>query len=118
MAHSDAPAFFREGYGAGWALVGDAGFHQGPWNGYGMSHAFRDADRLAVAIDEWLSGARTFDESLSGYAQDRERWCRPFWTNILAVATAYREGRPQDAPRDGERPHVRRWLQSLRRELI
>ncbi len=22
------------------------------------------------------------------------------------------EGRPQDAPRDGERPHVRRWLQT------
>jgi len=118
VAHSDAPAFFREAYGPGWALVGDAGFHQGPWNGYGMSHAFRDADRLAVAIDEWLSGARSFDESLRGYAHDRERWCQAFWTNILAVVTAYRAGRPQDAPRDGERPHVQRWIQTLRRELL
>lgn len=118
VAHSDAPAFFREAYGPGWALVGDAGFHQGPWHGYGMSHAFRDADRLAMAIDEWLSGARSFDEALCGYASDRERWCRAFWTNILAVAAAYRDGRPQDAPQDGERLHVRRWLQTLRRELI
>jgi flavin-dependent dehydrogenase len=118
VAHSDAPAFFREGYGPGWALVGDAGFHQGPWNGYGISHAFRDADRLAAAIDEWLSGRRSFDESLGGYARDRDGWCRAFWTNILAVVAAYRAGRPQDAPRDGERPHVRRWLQTLRRELL
>lgn len=118
VAHRDAPAFFREAYGPGWALVGDAGFHQGPWNGYGMSHAFRDADRLAQAIDEWLSGAQSFDDSLRGYADDRDRWCRAFWSNILAVATAYRAGRPQDAPRDGERPLVYRWLQTLRRELL
>jgi flavin-dependent dehydrogenase len=118
VAHNDAPAFFRQAYGPGWALVGDAGFHQGPWNGYGMSHAFRDADRLAMAIDEWLSGARTFEDSLGGYAEDRDHWCRAFWSNILAVVNAYRAGRPQDAPRDGERPHVWRWLQSLRRELL
>lgn len=118
VAHSDAPAFFREAFGPGWALVGDAGFHQGPWNGYGMSHAFRDADRLAIAIDAWLSGVTDFDESLRGYARDRDRWCRAFWGNVLAVVTAYREGRPQDAPRDGERPHVQRWLHSLRRELV
>jgi flavin-dependent dehydrogenase len=68
VAHRDGPSFFREAYGPGWALVGDAGFHQGPWNGYGMSHAFRDADRLALAIDAWLSGAQDFDESLTGYA--------------------------------------------------
>jgi flavin-dependent dehydrogenase len=118
VAHRDAPAFFREAYGPGWALVGDAGFHQGPWNGYGMSHAFRDGDRLAGAIEEWLSGTRTFDESLGGYAHDRDEWCRAFWGNILSVASAYREGRPQDAPRDGERPHVQRWLHTLRRELV
>ncbi len=77
VAHVDAPAHFREAYGPGWALVGDAGFHQGPWNGYGMSHAFRDADRLAAAIDEWQCGAsRAYDESLGGYARDRDAWCR------------------------------------------
>jgi flavin-dependent dehydrogenase len=118
VAHTDAPAYFRQAHGPGWALVGDAGFHQGPWNGFGMSHAFRDADRLAGAIDEWLTGTRSFDESLGGYAHDRDFWCRAFWTNIMAVVAAYRAGRPQDAPRDGERPHVQRWLQTLRRELL
>jgi flavin-dependent dehydrogenase len=118
VAHRDAPAFFREAYGPGWALVGDAGFHQGPWHGYGMSHAFRDADRLAIALEDWLSGTRSFDDALGGYAEDRDRWCHAFWGNILTVVKAYREGRPQDAPLDGERPHVQRWLHSLRRELV
>ena len=99
-------------------LVRMAGNLWWTWNGYGMSHAFRDADRLASAIDEWLSGTRGFDDALNGYARDRDYWCRPFWANILNVVAAHREGRPQDAPRDGERPHVRRWLQSLRRELL
>jgi flavin-dependent dehydrogenase len=118
VAHSDASAYFRAAYGPGWALVGDAGFHQGPWHGYGMSHAFRDADRLAAAIDQWLSGVTSFDDALGGYANDRDQWCRLFWNNILNVANAYREGRPHEAPHDGERPHVRRWLQTLRRELV
>jgi flavin-dependent dehydrogenase len=117
VTYREAPVLFRQAYGPGWALVGDAGFHQGPWNGYGMSHAFRDAERLADAIDEWLSGAKAFDEALGGYAEDRDSWCRPFFENILAIVTALREGRPQDAPWGGELPHVRRWVESLATEL-
>lgn len=112
VTYRDAPVFFRRGFGPGWALVGDAGFHQGPWNGYGMSHAFRDADRLAEAVDAWLSG-EPFDDALGAYERDRDEWCRPFRDNILAIVTALRDGRPQDAPWGGELPHVQRWLQRL-----
>lgn len=111
VTYRDAPVFFRQAFGAGWALVGDAGFHQGPWNGYGMSHAFRDAERLAIAIDEWLSGLRAFDDALTGYETDRDDWCRPFRENINAILGAIEAGRqPQWG---GEWPHVLRWVQSL-----
>lgn len=113
VTYRDAPVFFREAYGSGWALVGDAGFHQGPWSGYGMSHAFRDAERLARRIDEWLSGTRTFDDALGSYSLDRDEWCKPFRDNIAAIIKAQQAGRPQDAPWGGEWPHVQRWVQGL-----
>jgi flavin-dependent dehydrogenase len=113
VAYRDAPVFFRQAFGLGWALVGDVGFHQGPWNGHGMSHAFRDAERLAVAIDEWLSGSRGFEEALGGYSTDRDECCRPFRDNIRAIVEALQAGRPQDAPWGGEWPHVQRWVQRI-----
>lgn len=113
VTYRDAPVFFRQAFGPGWALVGDAGFHQGPWNGYGMSHAFRDAERLAAAIDEWLCGSRTYEEALRGYATNRDEWCRPFRDNIMAIIEAMQAGRPEDAPWGGEWPHVQRWVQRI-----
>ena len=67
------PLLYRPAYGLGWALVGDASFHQGPLSGLGMSHAFRDADRLSAAVASWLEGEVTYGAALSGYEADRER---------------------------------------------
>ena len=39
------------GPGAGWALVGDAGYHRDPITGHGITDAFRDAELLANALD-------------------------------------------------------------------
>ena len=40
----------------GWALVGDAGYHRDAVTGHGISDAYRDAELLAVALDEALRG--------------------------------------------------------------
>ena len=68
---ADLPNFFRRPYGAGWALVGDAGCHKDPCLGLGISDAFRDAELLAAAIDDGFSGRRPLDEALAGYEQQR-----------------------------------------------
>jgi 2-polyprenyl-6-methoxyphenol hydroxylase-like FAD-dependent oxidoreductase len=46
--------YFRESAGPGWVLVGDAGHFKDPAPGQGISDAFRQADRLAHAIEEGL----------------------------------------------------------------
>lgn len=68
---ADIPNFFRKPYGPGWALVGDAGYHKDPIGAQGISDAFRDAERLATALDDAFSGRRPMDEALAGYERAR-----------------------------------------------
>jgi flavin-dependent dehydrogenase len=42
--------FIKRGSGAGWALVGDAGYFKDPSTAHGITDAFRDAELLARAI--------------------------------------------------------------------
>ena len=42
--------FFRQAYGPGWALVGDAGYFKDPLTAHGITDALRDAELLARAI--------------------------------------------------------------------
>jgi menaquinone-9 beta-reductase len=41
--------FFRQSWGPGWALVGDAGYFKDPFTAHGITDAFRDAELLATA---------------------------------------------------------------------
>ena len=43
----------------GWALVGDAGYYRDAVTGYGISDAFRDAELLAVALDQALGAGKS-----------------------------------------------------------
>ena len=63
---ADLPNFFRVPYGPGWALVGDAGYHQDPNTGLGISNAFRDAELLADAIDAGFSGRASTERGARG----------------------------------------------------
>jgi flavin-dependent dehydrogenase/acyl-CoA-binding protein len=74
---ADLPNFFRKPFGPGWALAGDAGHHQDPCGGYGISDAFRDAELLASAIDAGLSGRQPLDEALAEYERDRNEAAMP-----------------------------------------
>jgi menaquinone-9 beta-reductase len=46
--------YFREAAGPGWVLLGDAGHFKDPTPGQGIADAFRQADRLAPAIEDGL----------------------------------------------------------------
>jgi 2-polyprenyl-6-methoxyphenol hydroxylase-like FAD-dependent oxidoreductase len=67
------PGYFRKPYGPGWALVGDAGYNKDPITAQGISDAFRDAERLVTALDEALSGRRTFDAAMAAYQAERDQ---------------------------------------------
>ena len=71
-AGASLPNYFHKPYGPGWVLVGDAGYLKDSITAQGINDAFHDAERSAKAIDQWLSGARTFDDAMSEYQRERD----------------------------------------------
>jgi flavin-dependent dehydrogenase len=71
------PNFVRKPYGPGWALVGDAGCHKDPYLALGVCDAFRDAELLADAVVEAVSGARPEAEALADYQRLRNEASLP-----------------------------------------
>ena len=66
------PGFVRRSWGPGWALVGDAGYFKDQITAHGMTDALRDAELLASALLEALSGARPEPVALDGYQRRRD----------------------------------------------
>ena len=62
------PGYVRQGHGAGWALVGDAGSFLDPLSTHGITDALRDAETLARC----LARTGTFDD-LDEFAETRTR---------------------------------------------
>ncbi len=58
--------YFRQSFGPGWALVGDAGYFKDPLTAHGMTDALIDAELLARAAAEGTESA------LSDYQQARD----------------------------------------------
>ena len=69
---ADLGGAFRRPCGPGWALVGDAGLHKDPLAGCGISDALLQAQLLASAVDEGLSGRRPLAEALAAYHRRRD----------------------------------------------
>jgi flavin-dependent dehydrogenase len=80
------PNFFRKPFGAGWALVGDAGYNKDFITAQGISDAFRDSELLTTAIDEWFSGARSFDDAMIDYQTTRDNHVLPMYEFTLQLA--------------------------------
>jgi 2-polyprenyl-6-methoxyphenol hydroxylase-like FAD-dependent oxidoreductase len=49
--------FFRQSWGRGWALVGDAAYFKDPITAHGITDALRDAELLARAVVDGTEGA-------------------------------------------------------------
>lgn len=80
------PGYFRKPYGAGWALVGDAGYCKDPITAQGISDSFLDAERLVEALDAGLSGRGLLEDLLAAHEAARNERARPMYefTNELA----------------------------------
>lgn len=80
------PNHVRRAWGAGWALVGDAGYHRDPVTGHGITDAFRDAELLARALDDTLRGDVDEASALSAYERQRDSWLREVFDATCALA--------------------------------
>jgi 2-polyprenyl-6-methoxyphenol hydroxylase-like FAD-dependent oxidoreductase len=79
--------YFRDPYGPGWALVGDAGYNRDPITALGITDAFRDAERCATALDQALAGARSYDEAMGDYQRERDEQVLPMYHMTCQLAT-------------------------------
>jgi 2-polyprenyl-6-methoxyphenol hydroxylase-like FAD-dependent oxidoreductase len=72
------PNQLRQAFGPGWALVGDAGYYRDAVTACGISDAFRDAELLAVALDQALGATAEAEEAaaLARYQQQRDQALR------------------------------------------
>jgi flavin-dependent dehydrogenase len=75
-----APGYLRQCHGAGWALVGDAGYFKDPLTAHGITDALRDADLLSRAI---VGGTR----ALAAYQRERDALSLPFLRITDAIAS-------------------------------
>ena len=75
----DLANFFRVPFGAGWALVGDAGHHKDPITGRGIADALRHAALLTAALDQAQRGQTTWVATLGDYQTRRDAQSRPLY---------------------------------------
>lgn len=81
------PNYFRKPFGAGWALVGDAGYERDFLTAQGISDAFIDAESLTDAIDDGLSERRPLVEALTDYEKSRNERVTPMYHFTCDIAT-------------------------------
>ena len=79
MGIRDLPGYFRKPYGAGWALVGDAGYHKHPLTAYGITDAFRDAQAVADALDDSFTERQTFNGAMATFQRSRDEKSGPMY---------------------------------------
>jgi 2-polyprenyl-6-methoxyphenol hydroxylase-like FAD-dependent oxidoreductase len=87
FAGGPTPNFFRQPYGAGWALVGDAGYVRDPITAQGIPDAFRDAERCADALDDAFQERRSFADAMGGYHRTRDDQVLPMYEFTTQQAT-------------------------------
>ena len=81
------PSYFRQPYGPGWALVGDAGYNKDFITAQGMHDAFRDAELCATALHQSFSGTHRFEDAMGAYQATRDAQVLPMYELTTQLAT-------------------------------
>ena len=84
---ADLGSGLRVPWGAGWALVGDAGHPHDTSVGLGTPDVCTEAHMLASAIDEGLSGRRSLSEALASYHRARDAHVRDAHEVVCALGS-------------------------------
>jgi flavin-dependent dehydrogenase len=80
------PGMMRRAWGAGWALVGDAGYWKDPLTAHGLTDALRDAELVARAITAAASDETSEQEALARYQRTRDQLSLPLFNITNAIA--------------------------------
>jgi 2-polyprenyl-6-methoxyphenol hydroxylase-like FAD-dependent oxidoreductase len=80
------PNYFRQPYGPGWALVGDAGYAKDPITAQGISDAFIDAENLTAALDDGFAGRRPLETALADYHSSRDQRAKAMYDFTCELA--------------------------------
>jgi flavin-dependent dehydrogenase len=80
------PNQVRQAFGPGWALVGDAGYYRDAVTAHGISDAFRDAEFLAIAIDQALGAGAEETTALARYQRQRDQALREIFEITCRLA--------------------------------
>jgi menaquinone-9 beta-reductase len=75
------PGYFRQSWGPGWALVGDAGYFKDPITAHGITDALRDAELLARAV------ATGTEQALAAYQRERDEMSLELFEATDAIAS-------------------------------
>jgi flavin-dependent dehydrogenase len=80
------PNYYRQSFGPGWALVGDAGYHRDPIRAQGIHDAFLDAEDLAFALERGLSHRGSMEEAMRARQEKRDDRTRSPYELALKAA--------------------------------
>jgi flavin-dependent dehydrogenase len=73
--------YFRQSFGPGWTLVGDAGYFKDPITAHGITDALRDAELLAQAV---ASGRA---DAFRRYQEERDALSEELFETTDAIAS-------------------------------
>jgi 2-polyprenyl-6-methoxyphenol hydroxylase-like FAD-dependent oxidoreductase len=81
------PGWIRVSAGAGWALVGDAGYFKDPITAHGITDSLRDAELLARAVLAAPCGGADQLAALGEYERTRDRLSEPLFEVTERIAS-------------------------------
>jgi flavin-dependent dehydrogenase len=80
---------YREAFGAGWALVGDAFHYKDPIDGQGVYDTLLETKILAEAIGPWRQGHITWEQAGTSYKE--KAWAMTYPMFNMTTARVKRE---------------------------
>jgi 2-polyprenyl-6-methoxyphenol hydroxylase-like FAD-dependent oxidoreductase len=79
--------YFRKPFGAGWALVGDAGYNKDPITAQGITDAFHDAERCTDALVDVYERGADLNDTMSAWQRTRDEHALPMYEFTTNLAT-------------------------------
>lgn len=93
MGQAPFDSFYRQPYGPGWALVGDAGHYVDPITGQGINNALRSAELFAEAWSR-MQRHSTWQRTMTIYQRKRDTETRPMY-NFISIGERLQQIPPE-----------------------